>query len=326
MPSWTVARSVTDGTDTILASDHNTVRADLEYLGGSDGNTKTGPYTIASTLTVSTGGASITGNVTVSSGTIILPNGSASAPSIAPSGDSNTGTFYPAADTIAWATGGSERVRVNSSGSVGIGTSSPQQLLHVVGNVLVGDGNKLYIQNPNGENPYLRGSDAGGQHNIQVVSTNGTVRLHVDTYGGNVGIGTSSPGYQLTLSTDSAAKPTSNTWTISSDARVKTVLGDFTRGLMDIVGLMPKRYHLNGAYGTVDDGREHVSVIAQDVQTTWPAMVGEYTHVEKDEEAGTETETTLLSLNTNELQWALVNAIKELTARVVTLEAQIASA
>ena len=55
-------------------------------------------------------------------------------------------------------------------------------------------------------------------------------------------------------------------------------------------------------------------------------MVGEYTHVEKDEEAGTETETTLLSLNTNELQWALVNAIKELTARVVTLEAQIASA
>ena len=146
------------------------------------------------------------------------------------------------------------------------------------------------------------------------------------TYSGRVGIGTASPGYQLTLSTDSAAKPTSNTWTISSDARVKTVLGDFTRGLMDIVGLMPKRYRLNGAYGTVDDGREHVSVIAQDVQATWPAMVGEYTHVEKDEEAGTETETTLLSLNTNELQWALVNAIKELTARVVALEAQVASA
>ena len=38
---------------------------------------------------------------------------------------------------------------------------------------------------------------------------------------GNVGIGESNPSYQLELSTDSAAKPSSSTWTIVSDKRIK---------------------------------------------------------------------------------------------------------
>ena len=52
------------------------------------------------------------------------PDGSASTPSLA-GADTNTGVFFPAADTVAIATGGTERVRADSSGNVGIGTSSP---------------------------------------------------------------------------------------------------------------------------------------------------------------------------------------------------------
>jgi hypothetical protein len=37
-----------------------------------------------------------------------------------------------------------------------------------------------------------------------------------------LGLGVNSPSYQLQLSTDSAAKPTTSTWTISSDQRIKT--------------------------------------------------------------------------------------------------------
>jgi hypothetical protein len=39
--------------------------------------------------------------------------------------DSNTGIFFPAADTIAFAEGGTEVARFDSSGNFGIGTSSP---------------------------------------------------------------------------------------------------------------------------------------------------------------------------------------------------------
>jgi hypothetical protein len=48
--------------------------------------------------------------------------------------DANTGLFYPAADTVGVSTGGSERMRVDSSGNVGIGTSSPSSILDVFGN------------------------------------------------------------------------------------------------------------------------------------------------------------------------------------------------
>ena len=51
-------------------------------------------------------------------------DGSASTPAIRGT-DTNTGIFFPAADTIAFAEGGAEVARFDSSGNLGIGTSSP---------------------------------------------------------------------------------------------------------------------------------------------------------------------------------------------------------
>jgi hypothetical protein len=58
-------------------------------------------------------------------------DGSAGTPSVQ-GADTNTGMFFPAADTIAFAEGGVEAMRIDSSGNVGIGTSSPGNKLHVV--------------------------------------------------------------------------------------------------------------------------------------------------------------------------------------------------
>lgn len=55
-------------------------------------------------------------------------DGSAAAPSIAHTGDLNAGLFFPAADTVAVSTAGTERVRVDSSGNVGIGGTPATQL------------------------------------------------------------------------------------------------------------------------------------------------------------------------------------------------------
>jgi hypothetical protein len=61
----------------------------------------------------------------------LLGAGSAGAPSLTATGDTNTGIFFPTADTIAFAEGGVETVRIDSSGRVGIGTTSANTSIDV---------------------------------------------------------------------------------------------------------------------------------------------------------------------------------------------------
>jgi hypothetical protein len=50
--------------------------------------------------------------------------GTAADPAITTTGDTNTGIFFPAADTIAFSEGGTEAMRVDSSGNLLVGTTS----------------------------------------------------------------------------------------------------------------------------------------------------------------------------------------------------------
>ena len=62
-----------------------------------------------------------------------VPAGTASAASIAFEGDSNTGIYHPGSEQIGFTTSGSEAVRIDSAGNVGIGTTNPNNLLKVYG-------------------------------------------------------------------------------------------------------------------------------------------------------------------------------------------------
>lgn len=76
-------------------------------------------------MTVSSTGA-VTYAGTVSYSGLGFGTGSATAPSIFPNGDTNTGLYFPTAETIGFSTNGTERVRISSTGNVGINLQSPQ--------------------------------------------------------------------------------------------------------------------------------------------------------------------------------------------------------
>ena len=142
--------------------------------------------------------------------------GSAAAPSITTTGDTNTGIFFPAADTIAFTEGGVEAARFDSSGNLGIGTSSPGFRLDVAGNIRAlnsgADSQVLVVAPSDSFSPFIRwgvsgirdsgilGFPAGDDALVYRSGANsfstGTERFRI-TVAGNVGIGTSSPGAKL---------------------------------------------------------------------------------------------------------------------------------
>jgi chemotaxis protein histidine kinase CheA len=85
---------------------------------------------------------------TKGTGGVVFNAGAVGTPALTTSGDLNTGIFFPAADTIAFTEGGTEAMRINSSGTLGIGTTSPQGKLTVSNGT---DNNfEIFMTNPGG--------------------------------------------------------------------------------------------------------------------------------------------------------------------------------
>ena len=208
--------------------------------------------------------------------------------------------------------GGTEVMRLQNGGNVGVG-KIPDVKFDVEGPVRSTSGSiDVRVQ-----------AGVSGAAGVGTFSANSLLFI-VDslerariTASGNVGIGTLSPAYQLEVSTDSAAKPSTNTWTIASDERLKTILGNYEKGLDAICALRPVRYEYNGLGGMPEDGKEHISIVAQEAAEAFPECVGTFrAKLHEDDEEDTE----LLNYNGHAVTFALINAIKELKARIETLE------
>jgi len=123
-----------------------------------------------------------------------------------------------------------------------------------------------------------------------------------------------------------ALKPGGGLWADTSDSRIKTVSADYTTGLDAIETLRPVKYIYKGndtkRVGFPSDhakvaaeGQEFIGLIAQEAEVAMPEMVTQTTaYVD-----GTEV-TDLRVMDTAPLIYALVNAVKELSARVAALE------
>lgn len=171
---------------------------------------------------------------------------------------------------------------------------------------------------------------SAGLLNLQMGSGDATVFrnrlgqvLMTLAHAGNLGIGTHAPAHQLHLSTDDAAKLATSVWTITSDPRLKEVLGPFVDGLAALLQFEPVRFKYNGKGGIPRDNKEHVGILADAVQQIAPYMVS--TRRGQIDVGGEMT--AILEYNGHAMTFILINAIKELaaantdlTARVVALE------
>lgn len=231
-----------------------------------------------------------------------------------PGGAGDQGTFVWAdTQSSNFVSSGSDQFLVRAQGGMGIGTNAPETQLHVrttidAPGVTTEFNPTLLVENDNPVDFFTHGlyarvsgglgyavsaratAASGSTRAIDAsVSSPGGRAIHASSPAGgyaaffqggrvysqgNVGIGIVNPVFQLHLSQNSAAKPTSNTWTVSSDERLKTdieTLDDALNRLLALRGVS-FRWRDPAAMGGHDE--RYAGLLAQNVEAVFPEWVG----------------------------------------------------
>lgn len=243
---------------------------------------------------------------------------------------SRSGIDYPF--LIEYATG---NTRINAGvGNVGIGTTAPARKLDVVGTArvsgLLSVSGNFPIGQP-GSGIWVNGNDSGPlfppgtpEGGIRIFNNSiapgaSTIQgwdyfqnigrdIIINDAGGNVGIGTASPQARL----DVAGSIRCVTLTQTSAREFKQDIAPLTGALDSILKLQGVTYSWNDKAPEAVQGHEDIGFIADDVDAVLPEIVS------KDESG------KVLGLDYGKITPVAVEAIKELNAKNLALEARLA--
>ncbi len=192
------------------------------------------------------------------------------------------------------------------------GSTTPAARLHVFGgsDAALASGGYVILGAVSGTNLVMDENEIMSRNNgstgtLTLQNNGGNLIIDGTGSGTMVGIGTGSPSYQLQLSTNSAGKPGSSSWTVVSDARLKKNVSGFSDGLSLVNQLKPVRYNYSGEAGMPAD-EQFVGIMAQDLQEIAPYMVKEWTHENKNGDKH-----SYLSIDYGAMDFVLINAIRE---------------
>ncbi len=290
------------------ASAYSTTPTIVAELSSSTGNFKTsGTITTPGYVSI-TGAADTSGNLRFSAGNPYISAGSYF---IAPGGAYfNSGTVYTEATLQARGgigndggvlelnddvnIGGGDLYVINSSGYVGVGTTSPVSKLNVAGNISLGtwvdyDTTGKRIGVPSSTGSWTAG-DGNAFMNFKYVSTGGTgynieffthevaasfgIRMTINP-NGRVGIGRTAAANILEVE-GNASKTAAGSWIANSDARIKTDISGIDNAVDVLNMLRPVKFKYTDEYMAQHPSltsKYYYNFIAQEFQQVFPTEV-----------------------------------------------------
>jgi len=236
-------------------------------------------------------------------------------------------------------------IYIDTNGNVGLGDTSPDEKLHVLGNAKVqatsNTDSTFVVSNVENKNLFL----VQGNGNVGIGNTNPDARLVVEDNSVNASItvnitGTSNSrsGLRLRRQNTTTGGVFSNGSSdlvflaggnvergsfkangdfivdgniiASSDKRLKKNVKSYDKGLDAVLKLNPITYEYN-LTGAVYYEESKVGLFAQELHSVAPEMTTDLAKVSYDSEGNAKSEGNYLGIHENEIKYLLINSIKE---------------